>query len=84
MVWCMATRNKKLYTAGSDNVIKVWDLDNLQRGCIKTIQGHTNAVSIQSTEGLYQNYTGTYKCCKYHDLYFMPLDKRIKVIVYCS
>jgi len=44
MVWCMAKYQHKLLTAGKDKTIKVWDLDNLQRGCIKTIQGHTDTV----------------------------------------
>ena len=44
MVWCMAKYQHKLLTAGKDKTIKVWDLDNLQRGCIKTIQGHTKTV----------------------------------------
>ena len=48
MVWCMSTRNKKLYTAGADSMIKVWDLENLSRGCIKTIQGHSGEVSESS------------------------------------
>ena len=46
VVWCMATRKKKLFTAGADCTIKVWDLDSLQKGCIKTIQGHSKAVSF--------------------------------------
>ena len=50
VVWCMSTKNKKLYTAGADCMIKVWDLENLSRGCIKTIQGHTGEVCIQLGE----------------------------------
>ena len=51
VVWCMSTKNKKLYTAGSDCMIKVWDLENLSRGCIKTIQGHTGEVGTFGSWG---------------------------------
>ncbi|XP_053400935.1 E3 ubiquitin-protein ligase TRAF7-like isoform X3 [Mercenaria mercenaria] len=57
VVWCMATKNKKLFTAGADCSIKVWDLENLQRGCIKTIQGHSNSIQSMCIGGNFL-YTG--------------------------
>ncbi|XP_060566056.1 E3 ubiquitin-protein ligase TRAF7-like isoform X1 [Ruditapes philippinarum] len=57
VVWCMASKNKKLFTAGSDCCIKVWDLENLQRGCIKTIQGHTKSIQCMCIGGNFL-YTG--------------------------
>ncbi|XP_052815565.1 E3 ubiquitin-protein ligase TRAF7-like isoform X1 [Mya arenaria] len=57
VVWCMASRDKKLYTAGKDRSVKVWDLENLQRGCIKTIQGHSDTVQCMCV-GSNNLYTG--------------------------
>lgn len=51
VVWSMCTKNKKLFSAGGDSVIKVWDLETLSRGCIKTIQGHTGEIHAITVEG---------------------------------
>ncbi|KAK3085995.1 hypothetical protein FSP39_011891 [Pinctada imbricata] len=44
VVWCLATHKQKLYSAGADSVIKVWDLEALSKGCIKTMEGHKGVV----------------------------------------
>ncbi|XP_052234114.1 E3 ubiquitin-protein ligase TRAF7-like isoform X2 [Dreissena polymorpha] len=51
VVWCMASKDRKLYSAGKDRSVKIWDLDNLQRGCIKTIQGHADTVQCMCIGG---------------------------------
>lgn len=45
VVWCLALYKQRLYSSGADNLIKVWDLDVLTNGCIKTMEGHTGVVS---------------------------------------
>lgn len=37
--------NNKLISGGSDKMLKLWDLDNLTKGCLLTVGGHVDAVS---------------------------------------
>jgi len=48
VVWNLKILGNVLFSCGSDGVIKVWDLDVLSKGCIKTLSGHENAVSGQA------------------------------------
>lgn len=49
-VWCFALYKQRLYSSGGDNLIKVWDLDVITNGCIKTMEGHTGVVRIVERE----------------------------------
>ena len=44
VVWCLCAYKGKLYSAGDDSVVKVWDLESLAKGCISNFQGHTGTV----------------------------------------
>jgi len=46
LVNCLTVWNNKLISGGSDNVLKLWDLENLAKGCLLTVGGHVDAVSI--------------------------------------
>ena len=43
-MWCLCAYKGKLYSAGDDSVVKVWDLESLAKGCISNFQGHTGTV----------------------------------------
>ena len=43
-VWNLKTKHNWLFSAGDDKVIKVWDLEDLTRGCKQTLTGHTDKV----------------------------------------
>lgn len=45
VVWCFALYKERLFSSGGDSLVKVWDLDVLTNGCIKTMEGHTGVVS---------------------------------------
>ena len=40
----MTCRGGKLYSTGRDMLIKVWDTEDVTRGCIATLKGHTDVV----------------------------------------
>nr|KAG5690988.1 hypothetical protein BaRGS_007335 [Batillaria attramentaria] len=42
VVWCLTAYRGRLYSAGNDTVIKVWNLDHLAKGCIDNFRGHTD------------------------------------------
>jgi WD40 repeat protein len=42
---CLTVWNNKLISGGSDKMLKVWDLENLIKGCLLTVGGHVDAVS---------------------------------------
>lgn len=44
-MWCLTAYKGRLYSSGADGQIKVWDLEQLARGCIQTLSGHTATVS---------------------------------------
>ena len=43
-IWTLTIHKSILFSAGGDNVIKVWELENLVKGCKKTMTGHTEKV----------------------------------------
>ncbi|XP_041376472.1 E3 ubiquitin-protein ligase TRAF7-like isoform X2 [Gigantopelta aegis] len=55
VVWCLCAYKGKLYSAGADSVIKVWDLESLAKGCINNFHGHTGVVHclVVSSDRLY-------------------------------
>lgn len=44
----MTCRGGKLYSTGRDMLIKVWDTEDVTRGCIATLKGHTDVVRLIS------------------------------------
>lgn len=46
----MACRGGKLYSSGRDMLIKVWDTEDVTRGCIATVKGHTDVVCSKHQE----------------------------------
>lgn len=44
VVWCLTAYRGRLYSAGNDMIVKVWDLDHLAKGCIGNYRGHTGRV----------------------------------------
>ena len=44
-IWCQAAFGAHLYSGSSDGTVKVWDIADLRRGCLKTIPAHKEAVS---------------------------------------
>ena len=47
-IWCQAAFGAHLYSGSSDGTVKVWDIADLRRGCLKTIPAHKEAVSGHS------------------------------------
>ncbi|XP_071957640.1 E3 ubiquitin-protein ligase TRAF7-like isoform X1 [Antedon mediterranea] len=45
-VHCLAVKSRNLYSSGDDNVIKVWNIDQLSKGCAKTLKGHKGKVTV--------------------------------------
>ena len=43
-IWSLATYGDRLFSSSSDGTIKVWDIADLRRGCLKTIPAHKEAV----------------------------------------
>ncbi|KAK2144505.1 hypothetical protein LSH36_750g01001 [Paralvinella palmiformis] len=43
-VWALKTHKNLLFSAGGDHVIKVWNLEQLERGCKHTMTGHTDKI----------------------------------------
>ena len=46
VVWSLTADKYKVFSSGSDSTIKIWDMENLAKGCIRTLEGHTGTVSI--------------------------------------
>ena len=46
VVWSLTADRYKVFSSGSDSTIKIWDMENLAKGCIRTLEGHTGTVSI--------------------------------------
>jgi E3 ubiquitin-protein ligase TRAF7 len=42
-IWSLVTYGDKLFSSSSDGTIKVWDIADLRRGCLKTIPAHKEA-----------------------------------------
>ncbi|ESO82888.1 hypothetical protein LOTGIDRAFT_108875 [Lottia gigantea] len=53
VVWCLTIYHGKLYSAGTDTVIKVWDLDALAKGCIDNLKGHKKRIHCSCVDGGY-------------------------------
>ncbi|KAK6185467.1 hypothetical protein SNE40_007693 [Patella caerulea] len=51
VVWCLTVHHGKLYSAGSDSIIKVWDLDSLAKGCFQNMQGHKKMIHCSCIGG---------------------------------
>ncbi|KAL8613879.1 hypothetical protein ACOMHN_032869 [Nucella lapillus] len=51
IVWCLVASRGRLYSAGNDQVIKVWNLDQLAKGCIDNLRGHTDRVHAMVMQG---------------------------------
>ena len=45
-IFSMVAKGQRLYSGSRDATIRVWDMDALKRGCIHTLQGHTNTVCV--------------------------------------
>ena len=43
-IWSLVTYGDRLFSSSSDGTIKVWDIADLRRGCLKTIPAHKEAV----------------------------------------
>ena len=44
-IWCQAAYGARLYSGSSDGTVKIWDIADLRRGCLKTVPAHKEAVS---------------------------------------
>jgi len=44
-VWSMAVYADRLYSGSGDGTIKLWDIADLRRGCLKTVHAHKDCVS---------------------------------------
>ena len=44
-VWSMAASGDRMYSSCSDGSIKMWDVADMRRGCMKTIVAHSDYVS---------------------------------------
>ena len=49
-IWSLVTSGDCLFSGSSDGTIKVWDIADLRRGCLKTVQGHKEAVRERERE----------------------------------
>lgn len=45
-IFAMTCRGGKLYSTGRDMSIKVWDTEDVTKGCIATLKGHTDVVCL--------------------------------------
>ena len=45
VVWCMITRKGCLYSCGADGIVKIWNLEQLAKGCTGNILAHKSMVS---------------------------------------
>ena len=45
-IWCQAASGSRLYSGSSDGTVKVWDIVDLRRGCLKTVPAHKEAVCL--------------------------------------
>ena len=45
-IWSMVSKSHRLFSAGGDKVIKVWNMENVRLArCTEVLEGHTNDVS---------------------------------------
>ena len=45
-IWSMVSKGHRLFSAGGDKVIKVWNMENVRLArCTEVLEGHTNDVS---------------------------------------
>lgn len=51
VVWCMTAYRGRLYSAGSDKLIKVWNVDQLAKGCMDNFAGHTDRIHAMVRKG---------------------------------
>ncbi|XP_076470506.1 E3 ubiquitin-protein ligase TRAF7-like isoform X2 [Babylonia areolata] len=51
IVWCLVASRGRLYSAGNDQIIKVWNVDQLAKGCIDNFRGHTDRVHAMVMHG---------------------------------
>ena len=47
-VWSMVASGDRMYSSCSDGSIKMWDVADMRRGCMKTIVAHSDYVSAHS------------------------------------
>ena len=45
-IWSLAIYGDRLFSSSSDGTVKVWDVADLRRGCLKTVVAHKEAVCI--------------------------------------
>ena len=50
-VWKLTSQAGTLFSADGKGVVKVWDMENLLKGCLHTLEAHTEAVSGSSVSG---------------------------------
>jgi E3 ubiquitin-protein ligase TRAF7 len=46
VVWSLTADRYKVFSSGSDSTIKIWDMENLAKGCIRTLEGHTGSMGM--------------------------------------
>ena len=45
-IWSLISRGHRLFSAGGDQVIKVWNMENVRLAkCTEVLEGHSNDVS---------------------------------------
>ena len=45
-IWSLVSRGHRLFSAGGDQVIKVWNMENVRLAkCTEVLEGHSNDVS---------------------------------------
>lgn len=53
-IWSMVTKGHRLFSAGGDKVIKVWNMENVRLArCTEVLEGHTNDVSHRGLNNFY-------------------------------
>ena len=45
-IWSLLVHGNWLFSSSSDSTIKVWDIADLRKGCIKTVTAHKDCVSV--------------------------------------
>lgn len=46
-IWSLAASSGHLYSGSSDGSIKMWDIQDLRRGCLRTVSAHKDGVSSE-------------------------------------
>ena len=83
-IWSLVSHANKLYSGSSDGTIKLWDLADFRRGCLKTIPAHKDCVSISINPTLSYYCKNKIFCCLWlHAKFKCSNSFFFKTIVYC-